>query len=315
MRTLHILAAFGLLVGIAPLCAQDFGIPKVGQEELASHLVDYVAPMYPPIAQVSQVKGDVVAKVEIATDGQVRSIQVISGPPMLRQATADAIKKWRYQPFHQNDPGTSISVSGNVLVRFTLNDKPEVHTPHESTANGSYSLTLTFPPQDSRGEPDAEVANRFYQAWESCSRGVIAHATDMATADACKKAASTADEFTADRRFIERREAYVYAATALANVRDLETALRYSEKAVEVVRLGHDGNSGSEAAYSIRGQLRAFSGDMKGGDADMSTAEDFCRKGELPSALKRDLHFHAELLKRMNRPQEAQAKLDEAGKL
>jgi hypothetical protein len=48
---------------------------------------------------------------------------------------------------------------------------------------------------------------------------------------------------------------------------------------------------------------------------DMSLAEDFCRRGKLSGALKRDLQFHAELLKRMNRPQEAQAKLDEAAKL
>jgi len=76
-----------------------------------------------------------------------------------------------------------------------------------------------------------------------------------------------------------------------------------------VVKLGHDGNSGGEAAYSIR------AGDMKGGDEDMSIAEDFGRKGSSPAVLKRDLQFHADLLNRMNRPKEAQAKLDEAAKL
>jgi len=47
----------------------------------------------------------------------------------------------------------------------------------------------------------------------------------------------------------------------------------------------------------------------------MSIAEDFGRKGSAPGVLKRDLQFHAELLNRMNRPKEAQAKLDEAAKL
>jgi hypothetical protein len=84
-------------------------------------------------------------------------------------------------------------------------------------------------------------------------------------ADACKKAVAIADEFPKDRRYIERREAYVYTAIAFANVRDLQTALTYGGKAVDVVKLGHDGNSGGEAAYSIRGQVRAYSGDMKGG--------------------------------------------------
>ena len=107
----------------------------------------------------------------------------------------------------------------------------------------------------------------------------------------------------------------MYTATAFANVRDLQTALTYAVKAVDVVKLGHDGNSGEEAAYSVRGQLRAYSGDMKGGDEDMSIAEDFGRKGSNPGVLKRDLQFHAELQNRVNRPKEAQAKLEEAAKL
>lgn len=98
-------------------------------------------------------------------------------------------------------------------------------------------------------------------------------------------------------------------------MRDLQTALHYADKAVEVVKLGHDGNSGDEAAYSVRGEIRALSGDMSGGDKDLSVAEDYARKGQLTGSLKRDLQFHAELLKHMNRPEEAQAKLAEAATL
>ena len=299
----------GLIAGTAALHAQE----ELSQEEIAGHLMTWVAPVYPAIAQAAHVQGDVVFKGELAPDGLVRSTKVISGPPMLRQVTAAALKQWRYQPFHDGD--AAIAVTGNVLVRFTLADKPAVHTPHESTANGSWSTTITFPPPDNRGQPDEEIANRFEPLWNTCSGGVIAHTRNTDVAEACKKAAAIADEFPADRRYIERREAYVYAATAFANVRDLQTALTYVAKAVEVVKLGHDGNSGGEAAYSIRGQLRAYSGDMKGGDEDMSIAEDFGRKGSTPGVLKRDLQFHAELLNRMNRPKEAQAKLDEAAKL
>jgi hypothetical protein len=41
----------------------------------------------------------------------------------------------------------------------------------------------------------------------------------------------------------------------------------------------------------------------------------YARKGQLSGTLKRDLEFHAELLKRMNRPEEAQTKLAEAANL
>jgi TonB family protein len=309
MRVLRLIAIFGLIAGTTSLHAQS----ELGQDEIASHLMTWVAPVYPKIAQAAKVQGDVVFRVELAPDGLVRSVKAISGPAMLRQATADALKQWRYQPFQNGS--AAIAVTGNVLVRFTLVDKPSVHTPHESTANGSWSTTVTFPPSDNRGQPDEEIANRFEPVWNICAGGVIGHKATTDVAEACRQAAAIAGEFAPDRRYIERREAYVYAATAFANVRDLQTALPYAAKAVDVVRLGHDDDSGAEAAYSVRGQLRAYSGDLKGGDEDMSVAEDFARKGSSPMVLKRDLQFHAEVLNRMNRPTEAQAKLDEAAKL
>jgi TonB family protein len=302
-----------IFLGSGTVGAQTSQIPTVTQEELASHLMTYVSPVYPATAKSAHVQGDVVIRVEISPDGLVRSSRVLSGPSMLRQAAASTLKQWRYSSFQRGQ--ATVAVTGNVLISFTLGDKPAVHTPHESSANGSQSVTITFPPTDHRGEPDAEVATRFDIPWEPCTAGVIAQSTDVSTANACKEAAAIADEFPPDRRFVERRRAYVYAATAYGNIRDLETALHYADKAVEVIKLGHDDDSGSEATYSLRGQIRAFSGDMSGGDKDMSLAEDFCRRGKLSDALKRDLQFHAELLKRMNRPQEAQAKLDEAAKL
>ena len=120
---------------------------------------------------MAQVQGDVVFKVELAPDGLVSSMKAVSGPPMLRQATSDALKHWRYQPFHNGS--AAIAVTGNVLVRFTLADKPAVHTSHESTASGSWSTTVTFPPPDSPGQPDEKIADLFEPVWNTCSAGVI----------------------------------------------------------------------------------------------------------------------------------------------
>lgn len=304
-----LLPALCLFMGTTSIQAQE----RLSQEEIASHLMTWVPPVYPAIAQAARVQGNVVIEIEIAPEGLVRSAKAISGPPMLREVTSDAMKQWRYRPFRKGDE--TIAVIGSVLVTFTLRDKPAVHTPHESTANGSYSVEVTVGPPDNRGQPDEEIANRFEPVWDTCSRGVIAHSTNVETADACRKTAAIADEFSANSRYIERRQSYVYAAIAFANVRYLKTALPYADKAVDVVRLGHDDSSGSEAAYSIRGQIRAFSGDMKGSDEDMSIAENFARKQKNSSSLKRDLQFHADLLNRMNRQPEAQAKLEEAAKL
>ena len=54
------------LVMIASVGAQTPQIPTVTQEELASHLMTYVSPIYPATAQSAQVQGDVVIKVEIS---------------------------------------------------------------------------------------------------------------------------------------------------------------------------------------------------------------------------------------------------------
>jgi TonB family protein len=314
MRSLQIFGVLGLLVAAPPAQTQEAGIPNLSQEEIASHLTQWTPPIFPAIAQAAQVVGEVVLRVEIGPEGMVRSTKVVSGPPMLRQATIDSVKSWRYQPFHQGD--ASIAVTGNVAVTFGLDKKkPIVHTPHEPAGDGTYTTTVNVGLPEDRDGPDRAIAARFYPVWETCTGGVMTHKIDANTTTACQKAAAIADEFAPDSRYIERRGAYVYAATAFANKGDLQAALPYANKAVGVVKLGQDGASGSEAAYSTRGHIRAFLGDMEGGDADMTIAENFARKMENTFALKRDLQFHADLLNRMNRLQDVQVKLNEAAKL
>jgi TonB family protein len=294
------------------LIAQSDGVPRPSQEEIASQLFTWVPPTYPSNAQAAKVEGKVVAEIEIGPNGLVRSAKAISGPPLLRQAAVDAIKQWRYRSFHQG--ASSIAVIGNVEVSFSLHDRPEVHTPHEADATGTYTTTITISPPDNKGQPDEAIVIRYEPAWEICSRDVIAHTATPEAAQACKTASSIADEFPADRRFVERRRTYVYAAIAFANLRDIAAALPYAEKAVAIVKAGHDDDGGQEAAYSIRGQIRAFSGDMEGGDQDLSIAEEFARKGNKTDLLKRDLQFHAELLNRMGRQDDAKKKQEEAAK-
>jgi hypothetical protein len=112
------------------------------------------------------------------------------------------------------------------------------------------------------------------------------------------------------------------------NSGDLKTALVYAKKAVDVVKLEHDDNSGNNAAYGVRGFVEANLGDLPAADQDLTVAEDYERKGivhmEIDSpgiaenyrrVLARDLRSHAQVLQGLNRPDEAQKKLDEAAKL
>lgn len=174
-------------------------------------------------------------------------------------------------------------------------------------------------PSDHHGDPDESIYSRFDLQWEKCTVGVLGHKNDTETASSCRAAADVSNEFPADRHVVERRMANVYAATAFANVGDFKSALPYADRAVDVVKQAHVEGSGAEAAYETRAQIKAFSGDLKGGDADAILADDFAREmakhGLGANQLRKDLQFHAELLRRLGRPEEAQKKLAEAAAL
>ncbi len=270
----------------------------VDEQTLEQHVDQRVTPVYPPIAKIVRVTGTVVVNVSIGTNGNVESIKVVSGPPMLLQAAIDCVKQWTFKPFVKD--GSPAEATGQLSIVFDLGkDNP---TPQED-----------------------EIASRYFPLSDQCRKAVSAR-TDASGAEAvCKQAAETAEEFGPSVRFIEKRSAFVYAATACANNRDLQSALAWAEKAVEVDKLRHDDNSGENAVYSTRGTIEGMMGDLAASDRDLTAAEDFSRKGiawadkEAPSlrpeytrSFIRDLRFHAQILQALNRPDDAQKKLDEA---
>ncbi len=124
-----------------------------------------------------------------------------------------------------------------------------------------------------------------------------------------------------------RRSAFVYAATAYGDVGDFNGGLPWAEKAVEVVKLGNDNNSGSSAAYATKGSIEAYLGDFSSADRDLAMAEDFSRKAAESARqsqsesgnyyerdLAKNLHLQAKVLQALGRHDEAQKKLDEAAK-
>ena len=68
-----------------------------------------VEPIYPPVAQQAHIQGAVVLAALIDKGGNVQSLQVVSGHPLLVRAAIDAVKQWRYQPLLVNGQ----PISGN----------------------------------------------------------------------------------------------------------------------------------------------------------------------------------------------------------
>jgi TonB family protein len=271
---------------------------SVSDGDAREHLLKQIDPVYPAIAKAAQVQGQVVLQLEIDQSGQVAKVKALSGPPMLLEAAMDAVKQWRYKPFVKD--GFAVNVTTTATIPFQL----------ATSANAS----------------EMETANKFFPLSTKCHQAVSQRADPAEEVSACQEAAVQADRFSSDTRFIERRSAYVYYATALIRAKKPEEAVAVGEKAIAVVLQGHDDGSGSSAAYGVTGQAKAFSGDLAGADKDLETAEEFQRKAldspaghelakEYSQTMKSLLSFHAQVLTAMGEQSRAEAKTQEAAKL
>jgi protein TonB len=81
-------------------------------------LIQKTPPVYPSIAKAARVAGTVELRATIAKNGTIKDVQVVNGPPMLRQAAVDAVRKWRYKPYKlNNDP---VEVDTTIKLVFSL---------------------------------------------------------------------------------------------------------------------------------------------------------------------------------------------------
>ena len=90
----------------------------IGGNVQAAKLIHQVKPAYPRMAQLTRVQGVVVMEAIIARDGSVKSLQVVSGHPLLNQAAIDAVQQWLYSPTMLN--GEPVEVATAIRVTFTL---------------------------------------------------------------------------------------------------------------------------------------------------------------------------------------------------
>jgi len=81
-------------------------------------LIHRVQPVYPPLALQLHREGRVELHAIIATDGNIQSLQVISGEPLFIKSALDAVGEWRYLPTILN--GQPIEVDTHITVIYTL---------------------------------------------------------------------------------------------------------------------------------------------------------------------------------------------------
>jgi len=66
-----------------------------GHEE--RKVVSRIAPFYPEIAKRMQVGGVVKLEVVVRANGRVKSTKALGGSPVLIEAAADTVKKWKFE--------------------------------------------------------------------------------------------------------------------------------------------------------------------------------------------------------------------------
>lgn len=81
-----------------------------------AQLVHRVEPVYPRMAVLANMQGEVKLHALIARDGTIRSLSASSGPPILAQAALDAVMQWRYRPYILN--GQAVEVETFITVNF-----------------------------------------------------------------------------------------------------------------------------------------------------------------------------------------------------
>jgi TonB family protein len=84
----------------------------------AARLIHRVEPVYPFLPKSLHREGRVELRAMIATDGRIKSLEVVSGDTMFIQSALSAVQEWRYQPTLLN--GEPVEVDTYITVIYTL---------------------------------------------------------------------------------------------------------------------------------------------------------------------------------------------------
>jgi protein TonB len=92
------------------------GPKRIKSQLEEGQLVNRVEPLYPHIAAISGIQGQVKVHAIIGRDGRIQSLNAISGHPLLLRAALDAVGQWRYRPYVLN--GEAVEVETFITVNF-----------------------------------------------------------------------------------------------------------------------------------------------------------------------------------------------------
>lgn len=97
---------------VQPPAQKPFSVSHLSEAQL----IRRVEPVYPRMAVLAGIQGEVRLHAIVAKDGSIQSLSVSSGHPMLAQAALEAVRQWRYRPYLLN--GRPVEVETFITVNF-----------------------------------------------------------------------------------------------------------------------------------------------------------------------------------------------------
>jgi len=204
----------------------------VSEAEANQHLMYQPRPTYPNIAKIAHVMGVVVLQAKVLEIGTVGDLTVVSGPPMLLQASIDAVKQWKYRPFLVH--GEPAPATVNITIHFSLADD-----------GGSTSSLLS--------------------RWQYKCETLIRQAQYADAAPACITAVNNAEQLSPDSNTYDRLQAYRDAATAFLMQKNFAAALPYATHELELSQAGSNQSEleMSQACYDLARILHGLGDDQQ----------------------------------------------------
>jgi TonB family protein len=104
--------------GNAAGAAKSLTSITVPEAEALSHVLTRPIQIYPAQASVGKIEGDVVLEATIDTSGNVESLKLVSGHPMLVPAAVGYLRQWIFRPFY--DGTTRVPAITRITVHYSL---------------------------------------------------------------------------------------------------------------------------------------------------------------------------------------------------
>ncbi len=98
-----------------PLPAQRV---RISQGVATGLITSKVQPSYPEEARTARIQGSVALNAVINQTGDIVSVTLVSGHPLLAPAALEAVKQWKYRPYLLN--GKPVAVETQITVNFAL---------------------------------------------------------------------------------------------------------------------------------------------------------------------------------------------------